>query len=150
MILLKISPKKLDQLEIWMGHFCLKNWYLYGFTFKSMAAQPYQNQAWVPQGKYDTFIMYSIWSTWTRVDLRCYKNHYQSFVILAGFVIIIFKTSGLQSWFLISCHIFFFFPNKWGNYFIIHYFCDFHYYNKWGGPLCDWILLHTMTVTMKW
>ena len=32
-ILLKISPK-IEQIGMWMGHFFLKNWYLYGSTFK--------------------------------------------------------------------------------------------------------------------
>ena len=32
-ILLKIWPK-IEQIGIWLGHFFLKNWYLYGSTFK--------------------------------------------------------------------------------------------------------------------
>ena len=32
-ILLKIWPE-IEQIDIWMGYFFLKNWYLYGSTFK--------------------------------------------------------------------------------------------------------------------
>ena len=46
-ILFKIWPK-IGPISIWMGYFFLKNWYLYGSTFKFRAAHPYQNQTWVP------------------------------------------------------------------------------------------------------
>ena len=40
---------KIGPIGIWMGYFSLKNWYLYGSTFKFVAAHhPYQNQTWVP------------------------------------------------------------------------------------------------------
>ena len=36
---------------IWMSYFFLKNWYLYGSTFKFCGGTyPYQNQTWVPPG----------------------------------------------------------------------------------------------------
>ena len=50
-ILLKIWPK-IGLTGIWMGHFFLKNWYLYGSTFKFCCGiYPYQNQTWVPPGQ---------------------------------------------------------------------------------------------------
>ena len=46
-ILLKIRPK-IGPLGIWMGHFFLKNWYLYGTTIKfcSGTSLPKPNSGW--------------------------------------------------------------------------------------------------------
>ena len=38
---------KLGSVSIWMGHFFLESWYMYGSCFKFPAACPYQNQTWV-------------------------------------------------------------------------------------------------------
>ena len=74
-ILLKISLK-IGLMGIWMGHFFLKNWYLYESTFKfrSAVAHSYQNQTWVPPRmdrnprgdaslpNFDTFALFVIFS----------------------------------------------------------------------------------------
>ena len=49
---LKIWKKRVILLKIWpirirMGPFFLKNWYMYGSTFKFCAARSHQNQTWV-------------------------------------------------------------------------------------------------------
>ena len=38
---------KIGSVGIWMGHFFLESWYMYGSCFKFPAACPYQNQTWV-------------------------------------------------------------------------------------------------------
>ena len=45
--LAQIWPK-IGPIGIRLGHFFLKNWYMYGSTFKFPAARPFQNQTWVP------------------------------------------------------------------------------------------------------
>ena len=57
-ILLKIWPK-IGPIGIWMGHFFLKNWYLYGSTFKICGgtALPKPNLS-TPQGLKKLFVCY--------------------------------------------------------------------------------------------
>ena len=41
---------KIGAFGIWMGHFFIQKWYMYGSTFNFPVARPYQNQTWVPLG----------------------------------------------------------------------------------------------------
>ena len=45
--------QKFGPIGIWMGHFFLKTWYLYGLLSNSVAAHPYRNQTWVPPGYFN-------------------------------------------------------------------------------------------------